>query len=90
MIRATEGPITDNPIYDIPTQPIWQKGSVVLVGDAIHAVSPGAGQGASLLQALRQPGCTRLDLLIQGGLGRAHGVREAFGKEEGHAPLPGG
>src|SRR5260221_6807293 len=48
LIRATESPIIGYPIYDIPTQPIWQKGPVVLVGDAIHAVSPGAGQGASL------------------------------------------
>jgi 2-polyprenyl-6-methoxyphenol hydroxylase-like FAD-dependent oxidoreductase len=48
MIRATEGPIIGYPIYDISTQPIWHKGPVVLVGDAIHAVSPGAGQGASL------------------------------------------
>ena len=79
MIRATEGPIIGYPIYDISTQPIWHKGPVVLVGDAIHAISPGAGQGASLLQALRQPGSTRLGLLVQGGLGRAHGVRGAFG-----------
>lgn len=48
MIQATEGPIIGYPIYDIFTQPIWHKGPVVLVGDAIHAVSPNAGQGASL------------------------------------------
>jgi 2-polyprenyl-6-methoxyphenol hydroxylase-like FAD-dependent oxidoreductase len=48
MIRATESPIISYPIYDIFTQPLWQKGPIVLVGDAIHAVSPNAGQGASL------------------------------------------
>ena len=48
MIGATESTITGYPIYDIPTQPLWHKGPVVLVGDAIHAVSPSAGQGASL------------------------------------------
>lgn len=48
MIRATESTIISYPIYDISTQPIWQKGPVVLVGDAIHAISPNAGQGASL------------------------------------------
>jgi 2-polyprenyl-6-methoxyphenol hydroxylase-like FAD-dependent oxidoreductase len=47
IVGATER-ITGYPIYDIPTQPLWHKGHVVLVGDAIHAVSPTAGQGASL------------------------------------------
>ena len=47
IIGVTER-ITGYPIYDIPTQPLWHKGSVVLAGDAIHAVSPTAGQGASL------------------------------------------
>jgi len=47
IIGATER-ITGYPIYDIATQPLWHQGSVVLVGDAIHAVSPTAGQGASL------------------------------------------
>ncbi len=48
MIRATDSAIIGYPIYDISTQPIWHQGPVVLVGDAIHAVSPNAGQGASL------------------------------------------
>ena len=48
MIRATESTIIGYPIYDISTQPIWHQGPVVLVGDAIHAISPNAGQGASL------------------------------------------
>jgi 2-polyprenyl-6-methoxyphenol hydroxylase-like FAD-dependent oxidoreductase len=48
MIRATESAIIGYPIYDIATQPIWHQGPVVLVGDALHAVSPNAGQGASL------------------------------------------
>jgi 2-polyprenyl-6-methoxyphenol hydroxylase-like FAD-dependent oxidoreductase len=48
MIRATESAIIAYPIYDIATQPIWHQGPVALVGDALHAVSPNAGQGASL------------------------------------------
>jgi 2-polyprenyl-6-methoxyphenol hydroxylase-like FAD-dependent oxidoreductase len=47
IIEETER-ITGYPIDDIQTQPLWHKGSAVLVGDAIHAVSPTAGQGASL------------------------------------------
>jgi 2-polyprenyl-6-methoxyphenol hydroxylase-like FAD-dependent oxidoreductase len=47
IIGATER-ITGYPIYDIATQPLWHKGPIVLVGDTIHAVSPTAGQGASL------------------------------------------
>jgi 2-polyprenyl-6-methoxyphenol hydroxylase-like FAD-dependent oxidoreductase len=47
-IVGTTERITGYPIYDIPTQPIWSKGPAVLAGDAIHAVSPTAGQGASL------------------------------------------
>jgi 2-polyprenyl-6-methoxyphenol hydroxylase-like FAD-dependent oxidoreductase len=34
--------------YDMPSVPTWHQGRVVLVGDAAHAVSPSAGQGASL------------------------------------------
>lgn len=47
IVRATER-ITGYPIDDIATQPVWHQGSTVLVGDAIHAVSPTAGQGAAL------------------------------------------
>jgi flavin-dependent dehydrogenase len=31
-----------------PTASTWHRGPVVLIGDAVHAVSPSAGQGASL------------------------------------------
>lgn len=36
------------PIYELPHVPHWHRGRVVAVGDAVHATSPNAGQGASL------------------------------------------
>ncbi|MFO7290430.1 MAG: FAD-dependent monooxygenase [Bacillota bacterium] len=48
IIRSTEGDIGMYPIYDVPFQPAWHRGPVVLIGDAAHATSPHAGQGASL------------------------------------------
>ncbi|GAA5203542.1 FAD-dependent oxidoreductase [Microbacterium jejuense] len=36
------------PIYDLPHVPHWHRGRVVVTGDAVHATSPNAGQGASL------------------------------------------
>ncbi|NUR88261.1 MAG: FAD-dependent monooxygenase, partial [Nonomuraea sp.] len=35
-------------VHDMPTSPVWHRGPVVLVGDAVHATSPSAGQGASM------------------------------------------
>jgi 2-polyprenyl-6-methoxyphenol hydroxylase-like FAD-dependent oxidoreductase len=35
-------------VYDLPSLPTWRQGRVILIGHAAHAVSPNAGQGASL------------------------------------------
>ncbi|WP_028609821.1 FAD-dependent oxidoreductase [Paenibacillus harenae] len=48
LVQSTPGAFGVYPIYDIPKQPVWHQGSVVLIGDAVHATSPSAGQGASL------------------------------------------
>ena len=48
IIDASTGPIGAHPIHDIPTSPVWSRGRVLLIGDAAHATSPSAGQGASI------------------------------------------
>ena len=49
IIEAAEETFPDFPSYILPTQPgTWHKGPVVLVGDAVHAISPSSGQGASM------------------------------------------
>jgi 2-polyprenyl-6-methoxyphenol hydroxylase-like FAD-dependent oxidoreductase len=36
------------PIYEVPRLPQWWRGRIVLIGDSAHAMSPQAGQGASV------------------------------------------
>lgn len=48
IVRSITGPFLVLPICDIPSLPAWHAGRVVLVGDAAHATSPHAGQGASM------------------------------------------
>jgi len=48
LIRATESVFTGWITYDLPPVPVWQDGRAVIIGDAAHAISPSAGQGASM------------------------------------------
>lgn len=49
IIAAAEETFPDFPSYALPKQPAsWHKGPVVLLGDAVHAISPSSGQGASM------------------------------------------
>src|SRR3954468_20956281 len=40
LIRATPGRLTCANQYDLARVPTWQRGRVVLIGDAAHAASP--------------------------------------------------
>lgn len=48
ILANTIGAIGSYPIFRLPTVSRWWKGREVLIGDAVHATSPSAGQGASL------------------------------------------
>jgi FAD-dependent urate hydroxylase len=48
IIKSATGPLGVWPTSDLPFLPAWHRGRVCLIGDAAHATSPSAGQGASM------------------------------------------
>jgi len=48
LIAATPQVISPWNTLDLPKVPVWHRGSIGLVGDAAHGISPTSGQGASL------------------------------------------
>jgi 2-polyprenyl-6-methoxyphenol hydroxylase-like FAD-dependent oxidoreductase len=48
IIEATGDDVVGSNSYDIPTTPTWHNDAMVVVGDAAHAASPAAAQGASM------------------------------------------
>jgi 2-polyprenyl-6-methoxyphenol hydroxylase-like FAD-dependent oxidoreductase len=76
LIAQTGPPLKLN-IYDIQRLPVWHKGRVVLIGDAAHAVSPSAGQGASM--ALEDAMCLAKVLLE--AQGNYEGAFERFERD---------
>lgn len=48
VLAATRGPVSVYPIFRLPQVEPWWRGRAVLLGDAVHATSPSAGQGASM------------------------------------------
>lgn len=48
ILQHATGEVGGYPIDDLAHVPHWSRGRVAAVGDAVHATSPSAGQGASL------------------------------------------
>jgi 2-polyprenyl-6-methoxyphenol hydroxylase-like FAD-dependent oxidoreductase len=48
IIEATEEIYQPWATYDFPSVPVWHRGRIGIIGDAAHATSPAAGQGASM------------------------------------------
>lgn len=48
IIDATEHVFAGWNTYDFPKVPVWHRDRMIIVGDAAHATSPAAGQGASM------------------------------------------
>ena len=104
LIRHTAHDLTGWATYDLPRVETWQRGRVVLVGDAAHATSPSSGQGASMAiedavvlgKCLRDLGDVESALAAYVGLRRARVERVvaagARGRldEGGRADRPGG
>jgi len=48
ILAAATAELGAYPIYDLTGVKRWSRGRVIAIGDAVHATSPSAGQGASL------------------------------------------
>ena len=48
LIAAGTLELAGDNTHDLPSVPTWHRGPMVIVGDAAHAPSPTAGQGASM------------------------------------------
>lgn len=48
ILDAADAVLGQWPVYDVPHLKTWHTPRICLIGDAAHATSPSAGQGASL------------------------------------------
>jgi FAD-dependent urate hydroxylase len=84
IIDAAPGPIMGWATYDMPVVKRWHDGSrMAIIGDAAHATSPAAGQGASmsLEDAVILAQCLRDCPWVDGGAGSAFATFEALRRE---------
>ncbi len=79
IVAATGDGIVGSNSYDIPTTPKWHNGSMVLAGDAAHAASPAAAQGASM--ALEDAVVLARCLAAHGDLNQAFAAYDSLRRE---------
>ena len=48
LIESGELELAGDNTYDLPHVPVWTRGRLAILGDALHAPSPSSGQGASM------------------------------------------
>lgn len=77
IVRATQEVYQPWATYDFPSVPTWRTGRMVIIGDAAHATSPAAGQGASMAieDAVTLARCLRDVPSIPEALGVYEGLR---------------
>ncbi len=77
IIRATKQLYPAWTTYDFPTVPVWRNGRMAIIGDAAHATSPAAGQGASMAieDAITLARCLRDIPSIENALAAYEGLR---------------
>jgi 2-polyprenyl-6-methoxyphenol hydroxylase-like FAD-dependent oxidoreductase len=77
IVRSGTGDIRLTNQYELPTVPTWHNGSMVVIGDAAHAVSPSSGQGASMAaeDAVVLARCLRDAADVPAALGRYESIR---------------
>jgi 2-polyprenyl-6-methoxyphenol hydroxylase-like FAD-dependent oxidoreductase len=99
ILDGAVGTIGVHPLYDMPSLPAWRRGPVAILGDAAHATSPSAGQGASqaledavvVAQCLRDLPDTTAALAAYEGIRRERAERVvAYSRKLGSGKAPRG
>jgi FAD-dependent urate hydroxylase len=77
IVRASAGPLRLSNQYAMPTVPTWHNDSMVIIGDAAHALVPASAQGCSLAieDAVVLARCLRDAPSVAAGLTRYEEVR---------------